>query len=114
MTARDKFIVIALIGLMAIVSVGAAFLEQAERTGVAPATGGTYIEGVTSQPQYLEPILAATDLDQDVVRLVFAGLTQFDRDGAVIPDLVAAVRERYALRDRVTAGSATLYVYARR
>jgi hypothetical protein len=30
------------------------------------------------------------------------------------PDLVAAVRERYALRDRVTAGSATLYVYVRR
>jgi len=86
-TARDKFIVIALIGLMAVVSVGAAFLEQAERTGVLPAFGGTYIEGVTSQPQYLEPILAATDLDQDVVRLAFAGLTQFDRDGAVIPDL---------------------------
>jgi peptide/nickel transport system substrate-binding protein len=86
-TARDKFIVIALIGLMAAVSVGAVFLEQAERTGVVPANGGTYIEGVTSQPQYLEPILAATDLDQDVVRLAFAGLTQLDRDGAVVPDL---------------------------
>ena len=87
MTARDKFIVVALIGLMAVASVGAIFLEQAERTGVLPATGGTYIEGVTSQPQFLEPILAATDLDQDVVRLAFAGLTQLDRDGAVIPDL---------------------------
>src|SRR5881396_1704791 len=72
---------------MAVVSVGAAFLEQAERTGVLPAYGGTYIEGVASQPQYLEPILAATDLDQDVVRLAFAGLTQLDKDGAVMPDL---------------------------
>ena len=87
MTARDKFIVVALIGLFAVVSVGAVFLDQAERFGVVPAEGGTYIEGVTSSPQFLEPVLAATDVDQDVVRLVFAGLTQFDRDGSVVADL---------------------------
>ena len=74
MTARDKFIVVALVGLMAIVSAGAVFIDQAERTGIVPANGGTYIEGVVGQPQYLEPILAATDIDEDVVRLVFSGL----------------------------------------
>ena len=87
MTARDKFIVIALIGLFAVVSVGAVFLDQTRPVGVVPAEGGTYIEGVTSSPQFMEPVLAASDVDQDVVRLVFAGLTQFDRDGSVIPDL---------------------------
>jgi peptide/nickel transport system substrate-binding protein len=86
-TARDKFIVVALIGLLAVVSVGAVFLDQAERTGIVPANGGTYIEGVVGAPQYLEPVLAATDVDQDVVRLAFAGLTQLDRDGSVVPDL---------------------------
>ena len=87
MPARDKFIVVALIGLLAAVSVGAVFLERAERTGIVPANGGTYIEGVVGAPQYLEPVLAATDVDQDVVRLAFAGLTQLDRDGSVVPDL---------------------------
>ncbi len=87
MTARDKFVVIALVALMAAVSVGAVFLDQAERTGIVPAYGGTYIEGVVGQPQYLEPVLAATDVDQDVVRLVFNGLAQLDRDGSVVPDL---------------------------
>lgn len=87
MTARDKFVVIALVALMAAVSVGAVFLDQAERTGIVPAYGGTYIEGVVGQPQYLEPVLAATDLDQDVVRLVFNGLAQLDRNGSVVPDL---------------------------
>ena len=87
MTARDKFIVIALIGLLAVVSVGAVYLDQAERSAVVPAVGGTYIEGVTSAAQYLQPILASTDVDQDVVRLAFAGLTQLDRDGSVVPDL---------------------------
>ncbi|HYK98848.1 MAG TPA: ABC transporter substrate-binding protein, partial [Candidatus Acidoferrales bacterium] len=89
MTARDKFIVIALVGLMAIVSAAAVFVDQAERTGTIPANGGTYIEGVVGQPQYLEPVLAATDIDQDVVRLVFSGLTQLDRDGSVVPDLAS-------------------------
>jgi peptide/nickel transport system substrate-binding protein len=86
-TARDKFIVVALVVLLAVVSVGAVFLDQAERTGIVAADGGIYVEGVVGSPQYLEPILAASDVDQDVVRLVFAGLTQLDRDGSVIPDL---------------------------
>ena len=93
MTARDKFIVIALIGLLAVVSVGAVFLDQAESSGVVPAEGGTYIEGVTSSAQYLEPILAATDVDQDVVNLAFAGLTQLDKDGSVVPDLATLTTE---------------------
>src|SRR5712671_359220 len=37
---RDKFIVIALIGLFAVVSVGAVFLDRAERSGVVPTEGG--------------------------------------------------------------------------
>ena len=93
MTARDKFIVVALIGLMAIASVGAVFLDQAERSGLTPADGGTYVEGVVGGPQYLDPVLASTDLDADVVRLVFSGLTQLSRDGSVVPDLAAFTTE---------------------
>jgi peptide/nickel transport system substrate-binding protein len=92
-TARDKFIVVALIALFAVVSVGAVYLDQAERTGVVPAAGGTYIEGVQSSALYLQPILASTDVDQDVVRLAFAGLTQLDRDGTVRPDLATFTTE---------------------
>jgi peptide/nickel transport system substrate-binding protein len=86
-TAGDKFIVVALVVLMAVVSVGAIFLDQAEKTSIVPTEGGQYVEGVVGSPQYLEPILAATDIDDDVVRLAFAGLTQLDRDGTVVPDL---------------------------
>ncbi|HEY6959556.1 MAG TPA: peptide ABC transporter substrate-binding protein [Candidatus Limnocylindria bacterium] len=93
MTARDKFIVVALIGLMAIASVGAVFLDQAERSGLTPAYGGTYVEGVVGSPQYLDPILASSDLDSDVVRLVFDGLTQLSRDGSVVPALAAFTTE---------------------
>jgi len=86
-TARDKFIVVALIAIFAVVSVAAIAVEDRRRVDAVPAFGGTYVEGVVGVPQYLNPVLAATQLDQDAVRLVFSGLTRYGRDGSVVPDL---------------------------
>src|SRR5438876_1106168 len=86
MTARDKFIVVALLTLMVVVSVVTIAMDTREAR-VVPAYGGTYVEGVTGVPQYLNPVIAATDVDQDIARLVFSGLTRFDRDGAIVADL---------------------------
>ena len=54
MTGRDKFIVVALLGLLVVASVVAIVVDQ--RTGPGdPAVGGTYVEGVASVPQFLNP-----------------------------------------------------------
>src|SRR6195256_1129401 len=87
MRARDKFIVIALIGLMVVVSGAAVAMDRAETKTVVPTYGGTYVEGVTSSAQFLNPILAATPVDDDVVRLVFSGLSRFRSDGSIQGDL---------------------------
>ena len=86
MTGRDKLIVLALVGLLVVAS---AVAVATDRTDLAtdPAFGGTYVEGVAGVVQYLNPIIAATNLDQDVSRLAFTGLTRFDRDGTIVPDL---------------------------
>jgi peptide/nickel transport system substrate-binding protein len=88
-TGRDKFIVVALIGLMVVASVAAIAADQNAASG-DPAFGGTYVEGVAGVPQYLNPVIAATDVDQDVSRLVFSGLTRYDQAGAIVPDLASA------------------------
>jgi peptide/nickel transport system substrate-binding protein len=85
--ARDKFIVVALIGLMVVVSGAAVAIDRAETKTVVPAYGGTYVEGVTSAAQYLNPVLAATPVDEDVVRLVFSGLSRYRSDGSIQGDL---------------------------
>src|SRR6266542_496553 len=90
MRARDKFIVVALIGLMVVVSGGAVAIDRAETKTVVPAYGGTYVEGVTSAAQFLNPVLAATSVDDDVVRLVFSGLTRYRSDGSIESDLAAS------------------------
>ena len=89
MTGRDKVIVVALIGLMVVASIAAIAADQ-NPVGGDPAFGGTYVEGVAGVPQYLNPVIAATDVDQDVARLAFSGLTRYDRAGAIVPDLASA------------------------
>ena len=53
-----------------------------------PAVGGVYIEGVVGHPTYLNPLLSTpNDADEDIVSLVFSGLTRLASDGTVVPDL---------------------------
>jgi peptide/nickel transport system substrate-binding protein len=85
--ARDKFIVIALIGLLVVVSGAAVAIDRAENKTVVPTYGGTYVEGVVSSAQFLNPVLAATRVDEDVVRLVFSGLSRYRPDGSIQGDL---------------------------
>src|SRR5207302_1339028 len=84
-----KVIVVALIGLMVVASIAAIAADQNPASG-DPAYGGTYVEGVAGVPQYLNPVIAATDVDQDVARLAFSGLTRYDQAGAIVPDLASA------------------------
>ena len=88
MTRRDKAIVLALITLLVLTSAGAIATDRGDAS-TEPAFGGVYVEGVAGVPQYLNPLLATTNVDQDVARLAFSGLTRFDRQGAIVPDLAA-------------------------
>src|SRR5438477_1794623 len=74
---------------MVVASIAAIAADQ-NPIGGDPAYGGTYVEGVAGVPQYLNPVIAATDVDQDVARLAFSGLTRYDQAGAIVPDLASA------------------------
>src|SRR4030081_3774466 len=80
--------VLALVGLLAVTSVVAIATDRPDPP-TDPAFGGLYVEGVAGAPLYFDPILAATNVDQDVSRLVFTGLTRFDRDGRIVADLAS-------------------------
>ena len=89
MTGRDKLIVLALVGILAVTSVVAIASDRSDLP-TDPAFGGTYVEGVAGSPLSFDPILAATNVDQDVSRLVFSGLTRFDRAGTIVADLASS------------------------
>ncbi len=56
-----------------------------------PIQGGSIVEGVVGTPRFINPILATTDADKDLVSLVYGGLMRKDSNGALIPDLAETV-----------------------
>lgn len=60
-----------------------------------PASGGTYVEGIVGTPRFINPLLAASDADQDLTSLTYAGLMKPNSDGT----LVNALAESYRVSD---------------
>ncbi len=53
-----------------------------------PVAGGSYVEGVVGNPQYVNPVFASgNDADDDLIRLVFAGLFRSNEGHYIVPDL---------------------------
>ncbi len=63
------------------------FAVSRQAFGLRPARGGTLVEAVVGPPATFNPILALSDTEVDVARLVFSGLTRVDPSGKVLPDL---------------------------
>jgi len=52
-----------------------------------PAQGGAITEGFIGAPRFVNPVLAISQTDLDLSRLVFSGLMRATPDGTLIPDL---------------------------
>ncbi|MCE5260320.1 MAG: ABC transporter substrate-binding protein [Chloroflexi bacterium] len=73
--------IVVFIGAMGYVAFNVTTLQVADY-------GGVYVEGVVGNPQAINPILSqANALDQDLVSLIFNGLTRINEHGEVVPDL---------------------------
>jgi len=58
-----------------------------------PAFGGTLREGILGNPRFINPLLAQTDADRDLVMLTFAGLLRYDYQNNLVP----ALAEKYEI-----------------
>jgi peptide/nickel transport system substrate-binding protein len=52
-----------------------------------PIQGGTVTEGVVGTPRFVNPVLAFSDADRDLITLIYSGLMRKNTDGSLIPDL---------------------------
>ncbi len=58
-----------------------------------PLRGGSLSEGIIGTPRFINPILASSPSDLDMVALVYSGLMRKNPDGTVTPDLA----EKYVM-----------------
>src|ERR1035437_4695576 len=89
MNGRDRLAVIGLFAAFAVA--GGALVVRAPSGTVqsAPTPGvvGPYREGVVGHPSSVNPLTARSQADQDIVALVFRGLTKEGPDGTIVADL---------------------------
>ena len=52
-----------------------------------PRAGGTYTEGVVGTPHLINPLYATSDVDQDLVHLIYSGLFRLNEHAELTPDL---------------------------
>jgi peptide/nickel transport system substrate-binding protein len=52
-----------------------------------PVRGSSISEGIIGTPRFVNPVLALSDADRDLVSLVYSGLMRKNIDGTLIPDL---------------------------
>ena len=80
-------VAIALLAILLLV-VAMGYLAFNVSTVVVPDFGGTYVEGIAGNPQLINPILCQVNpVDQDLVALIFSGLTRANEKGEIVPDL---------------------------
>ncbi len=58
-----------------------------KNTLIKPAEGGFFTEGVVGQPRFINPLYGISDIDRDLIELIFSGLMKHTLEGKIVPDL---------------------------
>ncbi len=69
-----------------------------------PKDGGTLEEGIIGTPRFINPLLAISDADRDLVSLIYSGLLRADGQGGLMNDLA----EKYEISEDGTLYTFTL------
>ncbi len=57
-------------------------------TEIMPAQGGKYTEGIVGRPGRINPVYAdSSDVNRDLVEILFSGLMKYDQEGRIVKDL---------------------------
>lgn len=57
---------------------------------LVPRHGGSLSEGIIGRPRFINPVIARSDADRDMVALIYSGLLRATPKGELIPDLAAS------------------------
>ena len=64
-------------------------------TTTVPSEGGALVEGAVGTPRFVNPLLAISQVDQDLTTLTYSGLMRATPGGDLVPDLA----ENYTVSD---------------
>jgi len=68
-----------------------AFSFNSEHVQNTPIYGGSFTEGILGTPRYVNPVLAITRADQDMVALIYSGLLKISPNGTLENDIAESI-----------------------
>ncbi len=92
--SKKEWLIFVFLGLVLFIST-LGILENINESFLVsvPMEGGSISEGVLGTPRFINPVLALSDADRDLVALTYSGLMRKSADGTLVPDLAASVDE---------------------
>ncbi|MFH1207403.1 MAG: ABC transporter substrate-binding protein [Patescibacteria group bacterium] len=90
LSKKEKIIIRSLLALVIIALGFLVFNFYQRHVEYVAQPGGEYTEALVGQPAYVNPLLAQTDVDRDLTRLVYSGLFKYDEQLQVVPDLASS------------------------
>lgn len=87
----EKALLWTLIGILSLSALNLLFKANNLVLIEARARGGSLTEGIVGSPRFINPVLALSDADRDLVSLVYSGLMKATPEGDIVEDLA----ERY-------------------
>ena len=82
---RSLFFITLFLGIFFLYSI------NKENSFLTPTRGGVLHEGIVGIPRFVNPALAITRADQDVVALVYSGLLKINTEGNLQPDIAESI-----------------------
>lgn len=86
---KERFVILGVIALFVVTiltliqfALGGFFVR-------VPEYGGSITEGIVGTPRFINPVLAYTNTDNDMTRLVYSGLMKKSNEGTLIPDIAS-------------------------
>ncbi|MCA9359278.1 ABC transporter substrate-binding protein [Candidatus Kaiserbacteria bacterium] len=67
------------------------FSINQQHSALTAIRGGSITEGIIGTPRFVNPALAITRADQDVVALIYRGLMRINSDGTLVNDLAESI-----------------------
>ncbi|MFC1595108.1 ABC transporter substrate-binding protein [Patescibacteria group bacterium] len=95
LTPMEKRIFVFFLVLFIVSGVGLLILLDKNYSIAQPIPGGSLKEGIVGSPTSINPLLAISDADRDLVDLIYAGLMRADGKGGLEPELA----ERFNVSD---------------
>jgi len=85
----EKIIVILLTIIILFCSGQIVWTFYKENSQITPSEGDMYREGLVGEIQFLNPVLAVTDTDRDINRLIYSGLVRYNPETKKLEDDIA-------------------------